>query len=446
MQTQHEPRSVRFTRARLAETRHVPPNPWRGLYAIYPFTAGGETAEPFPPLQPGHSLCLVEINLQRFRSDAISDAALEEIQRIFGYFEDHRQEMIVRFLYDWDGNGLQSEPQELPVIFRHMGQLSPLLRGFQNRIYTLQGLFVGSWGEMHGSRHLGAKSMAALTHALDEAAGGKTLLSVRCPNQWREIMQTYDPPPVEHLFDGTLRARLGLFNDGILASETDYGTYGETSRAQAPHYGVKLNREEELAFQNLLCAGTPNGGELVYGEGGFTLREIYRAFRLMRLSYLNADFDKQAFDNLRSQKNIARGRAWRGADACEYLTAHLGYRYCVRKALVKPAQGGADVQVQVENTGFACCYFPLEASLYLRTHARDTLLSVPIPCDTRRWQPGDAAWLTARISATGVPKGDYRLELGLTDPRSGKPVYLATAARGEDIRQTLLLGTLRVRL
>ncbi len=444
MQNRLEPCKVRWKPARLGEVRLIPPNPWRGLYAIYPFTIGDEAAE-LPVIRKEHSLGLVEINLVSFRDGSISDAGLHQIRRILAWFEDHRQEMILRFSYDLEGNGLKNEPHNIEIILSHIRQLAPILRRFSPRIYTLQGLFIGSWGEMHTSLHTGAKSMIALAAALDEAADGSLFVSVRCPNQWREIAQTADPTLPGRLSGGKPAARLGLYNDAILASETDYGTYGMASKAHAPHYGVKLNREEELKFQHSLCAGVPNGGELIYGDGGFTLPEIYRVFRLMRLSYLNADFDMQAIVNLRTKENPVRSRAWRSADAYTYLTEHLGYRYCVRKVTARPQPGGVTLSVQVENTGFACCYFPLEATLYLRSSDGDTALALRLPGDTRRLQPGEKHWLAAELNGLSVPQGTYQAELELRDPRSGKPVYIASAARGAQAGPALPLGTLRVR-
>ena len=54
MHNQQKPRKVRWKAARLAQALSVPPNPWRGLYAIYPFAVGGD-APVLPPLRPEHT-------------------------------------------------------------------------------------------------------------------------------------------------------------------------------------------------------------------------------------------------------------------------------------------------------------------------------------------------------------------------------------------------------
>ena len=288
--------------------------------------------------------------------------------------------------------------------------------------------------------------MIALAAALDEAADGSLFVSVRCPNQWREIAQTADPTPPDGCPAENRHARLGLYNDAILASETDLAPTGMASSAHAPHYGVKLNREEELKFQHSLCAGVPNGGELIYGDGGFTLPEIYRAFRLMRLSYLNADFDMQAIVNLRTKENTVRSRAWRGADAYTYLTEHLGYRYCVRKVTARPQPGGVTLSVQVENTGFACCYFPLEATLYLRSSDGDTALAAA-PCPgiraacSRARSTGWRRSLTAFPCRREVTRRNWSCAIRAAASPCTSPPPRGAGRPG----QTLPLGTLRVR-
>lgn len=444
MQAQSETRNVRWKAARLSEARHIPPNPWRGMYEIHKFMIGDEEAAALPPINRQYTISLVEINLLRFKEERISDAGLAQIDRIFAYFKEQKQGMIIRFLYDWDGEGLKNEPAPITAILRHMDQLSTLLIRYTDSIYTLQGLFVGSWGEMHGSRHLSAQSLITLTQALDEAAERKLMLAVRCPNQWREIFQTYDPPLEERRFDGQRQSRVGLFNDAILASDTDFGTYGQANRAQVSQYGTKLRREEELAFQNRLCAGVLNGGELVRGDGKFTLPEIYRAFKMMHLSYLNVNFDLDALNRLRQEENILHSRSWRGASAYDYLTGHLGYRYQIVKARVQHLDDGVRFRVLVENTGFACCYFPLAVRFFVRTVSGDTVQICTANEDTRLWQPGEKHWVEAPMQSTGLDDGVYHVELELTDPRSDSPVYLASAVRGEAVSETLRIGSVKI--
>lgn len=60
--------------------------------------------------------------------------------------------MILRVCYDTEGKGMEREPQRIFVVQRHMQALGSLAERYADAILTVQGVFVGSWGEMHTSR------------------------------------------------------------------------------------------------------------------------------------------------------------------------------------------------------------------------------------------------------------------------------------------------------
>lgn len=62
--------------------------------------------------------------------------------------------MILRVCYDTEGKGMEREPQRIFVVQRHMQALGSLAERYADAILTVQGVFVGSWGEMHTSRFL----------------------------------------------------------------------------------------------------------------------------------------------------------------------------------------------------------------------------------------------------------------------------------------------------
>ena len=57
--------------------------------------------------------------------------------------------MILRVCYDTEGKGMEREPQRIFVVQRHMQALGSLAERYADAILTVQGVFVGSWGEMH---------------------------------------------------------------------------------------------------------------------------------------------------------------------------------------------------------------------------------------------------------------------------------------------------------
>ena len=135
---------------------------------------------------------------------------------------DSDKKWIVRFLYDWNGENEQYEPENLDIILQHMEQVGDVLREYHSCIYTLQGLFIGNWGEMNGTKYTDPDSMRELAARLADVSDASTFLSVRTPAKWRKITGEAAP---DGWTENPLAKRLGLFNDGMLGSVSDYGTY-----------------------------------------------------------------------------------------------------------------------------------------------------------------------------------------------------------------------------
>ena len=174
-------------------------NPFCGLYTIYRYFCHEEIMPDLQlpieqcPLEDNQGISLVEINLNAFSDAALSEDALSIVERIFRFFQRAGRPMILRFLYDWDGINIQLEPKSIQIIKRHMSQLSPLLKKYTAWIYILQGLFVGSWGEMHNSRYLSPTSLYGLATHLMDCLGEATFMSVRSPATWRTVARSFSP-------------------------------------------------------------------------------------------------------------------------------------------------------------------------------------------------------------------------------------------------------------
>ncbi len=402
-------------------------NPWRGFYQIHRFRAE-DPSVPEVWLSPEQSLCLVEINLAHFASEPLPPEALARVEEIFACFQQHRREMIVRFLYDWDGDGLRHEPLHIGTVLGHIRQLKPAMLRYERAIYLHQGLFVGSWGEMHTSRHLSEEAVTELAHALYESTGGHTFLALRCPHYWRQLFRTYDP-----CGGGEMGRRFGLYNDAILGSSTDLGTYGEIPQTASRTYGDKLSRAEELEFQSELCLRVPNGGEAV-GEGAKDVSALVKTLKRMRVSYLNSDHDPAAVNHWRTTRCGTGGAIWRNRSAYAYLAAHLGYRFMLVRASVARNRGGHEARISLRNRGFSGCYHAFEVSLIVRGEGGVERVYL-IPTDTREWQPGVKISLSVHFEGTGT------LALRIFDPMSGKAIRLGNLPMDESGAH--VLGKLR---
>lgn len=438
-----------------AEKPEVLCNPYCGVYSIYRFFADHERLQPEEVLieeievPQEHRLCLIEINLVHFKETELSETALSIVDRIFLHFTSLGRQMIVRFLYDWEGKGVLNEPKDIGIILGHMKQLSPLLKEYSEHIYILQGLFIGSWGEMHNSRYLGERQLELLAKELYECSGGNIQLALRCPSFWRMICNTDQPLTEELAFSDTRRARFSLFNDGIMASETDYGTYGRIRAGETRNYQEKWVREEELEFQNELCSFVSNGGEVINENPFNDLPHAIDTLRRMRISYLHEGYDEQVLNKWKSSRSGITNALWRDRSGYEYIIAHLGYRFRLEAASllsVAGREGDLKASVRICNTGFAPCYQRLRVRFVLRTVSYSETYEYEVDTDTRRWRPQEKVELETHIPVTSLGDSKYILCFGLYDPRSQAPVLIANTFSVPDHTGMYHLGSLSIRL
>ena len=168
--------------------------------------------------------------------------------------------------YFWDGKAQKTEPSDFYRIKNHIQQVSAKVNAHADCIYILQGLFIGNNGEMNNTNYGDIDQMRQLAETLAKNISPSIYLAVRTPAQLRGIL--YSRTPMAGQSDeGSLASRLGLFNDGMLGSVYDLGTYDDTPLTSASEFNEQGTRSEELLFQNKLCQYVPNGGYYPAGCG-----------------------------------------------------------------------------------------------------------------------------------------------------------------------------------
>ena len=414
-------------------------NPYIGWYQLYNYllTADGsyDTSE-ISEQDYGPGLVMLQFNLQNFADAPVSEAGLRQLTDILAAWHSTGRQLIVRFLYDWDGNAPEQEPESLSLILEHMSQTAEIVNRHTDCIYILQGIFVGSWGEMHSSNYMNEEDMLTLVHHLASVTNPDIFLAVRTPEQWRTIAQSAAPLSASEAFDGSLAARLSLFNDGFMGSETDLGTYAEAD-ASFPLSGFgKRFRQAELLFQEELCLYVPNGGEVVidnpYNDFPAAVQDLARA----HVSYLNSTYDRDVLSKWR--ESVYHGEPlFDGMDGYDYISRHLGYRYVLRASdfsFSLPRAETASLSLVLENVGFSGSYRSFDVSLTLKRTESSRKYVLPIQTDTRFWNPGSEILLETSFDIQKLTAGTYEIFLNISDPVSGFPVLPANeeadAAKG----------------
>ena len=423
---------IRTETVRFEESAKKLNNPNRGFYYIYDFWLSDEEVNYQKVIDDRFSqdqdtnLSLVQICLQEYRAGAISAAGLDHLKSLFQALEKTGKQLIVRFVYDREGRNLLYEPQKVEIILEHMSQVGPILQEYRDHIFTLQGVFVGNWGEMHGTRYSSEETLRRLAIHLAAVTDESTYLAVRTPVQWRSITQDLEME---------VRNRLGLFNDGMLGNETDYGSYGTVDSGTAGIY-EKWSRQEELYFQEKLCRQAPNGGEVINPNSFNDIDRAVEDMRIMHVTYLNRAYDGDVLEKW-AESVVREAGCFNGSDGYTYMERHLGYRLFIDQVDFANRfwEKRLRVDVTFKNAGFAPVYREPEVELYLWNEAEQKETGYPVDCRLSELAGGvqDNRSMKIRVSLdlTGMRRGKYEVYIRITDPTTGRRIQLANEQEEE---------------
>ncbi len=360
-----------FQRAELKESTKRLCNPDRGFYPLLAYTAGEKLnrEELGADLAEGERLVLLLVDIGQYRDRQLDEDTLAQMREVLRFLVERKRDIILRVVYDREGKSMQTEPAQFRLVTAHMEQVGALVREFGKHIFVYQGFLVGNWGEMHGSRYLAAHHLMTLAETMERYTQGNTFLAVRCPYHFRQIYGRKDR------YEEFAGCGLGFFDDGILGSDTDIGTYSLMPDEYTDWEG-SWNKKRELEFENILCQYVPNGGETVWGDGyakTLSPQQLCRYFQTKHITYLNRLYDTRVLEEWKRQQMTDAG-VWNGRDLYGYIDAHLGYRFLVTGVRVgggHRADGRRRLQVQVTiaNTGFANAYRKMQICLVTMSKA-----------------------------------------------------------------------------
>ncbi len=416
-------------------------NPYIGFYHIYGYILKDEIAYaspkdvPFVPdpetTQTKERLVQIQINLCRFQEQSLTETALSQLDTILSAWSETNYSLLLRFLYDWDGNAPKTEPNDISVILQHMEQLAPVYNKYADHIFMIHGLFTGNHGEMHHTHFDSPEDLKLLASKLAETADPSIYLSVRTPYQWRTITGADNYEELSAMPDSPYLNRLGLFNDGMFGTEADTGTYSRP-------------RAEEIAYQDALCQTVPNGGEAVIDNPYNDLDNAVADMKLMHVSYLNSVHDPSVINKWKN--TIYTGQdVFNGVTGFEYVRNHLGYRYVLRSSSIVRdyINGQVKLRVAIENVGFSKSYRPFSFCLTLRNTRTQETFSIPLKEDSTCLVSGETASLEVPLAMENYPAGTYELYWQTLDETFGEPIRYGNNLTLTDLGY--LLGSLRIK-
>lgn len=428
----------------LKESTRALKNPGCGWYHIYTFDLSKESSkESFYIDCEEEELVLLIIDIHAFRGcEQIPKEALEWFSSILTFFEQHDKGIILRIVYDTKGRGMEIEPSSIKIVKSHMKQLGSIIyehtsekKSLPGKILVHQGLFVGSWGEMHSSKFLTEARMKELSDTFLEATKGNCPIAVRKPVQLRQLScQKEASAPLQN----ASKTNFTLFNDAIFGSETDLGTYVTIRQSAVPENSerekIPWAREDELTWQKTklqqsFCGGEVLGGMNTLSESSgntdhptktLDWHQVVAELAKMHVSYLNSIYSKEVLDDWKAQRIM-----WNGKEISEYdyVGRHLGYRFtvthvkisCVSREKKKQTQNqisSSIVTLTIKNTGFANLCEEAVCRLIL-TENNENIKAFEIKSDPRTWNSITDTVIECRIPQEIWPQQSKQTKLFL---------------------------------
>lgn len=420
-----------------AVTTELLANPYQGFYQIHgylltPDVSADNLQNQLQEDYKHHTadpLTLIEINLRRYQNQDLDQSALEQVDQILSFWEEKQFQIILRPLYDWDGKSSETEPHTVEQIEAHMDQLAPIINGHKQAVFSMQGIFVGDFAEMHSTPYMENSTLIRLMKHLAEVTDPEIYLAVRTPAHRRIILDSMETDLGTDAHSGSLPARIGLFNDGMLGSGNDLGTYGDIPLQDSQSPSDKLVREDELSYQNVLCRFVPNGGEVTLDNPFNDIENAITDLRTMHVSYLNSEHHAEVLDKWKNS-TVTTDDAWNHTDGYTYVQAHLGYRFSYEDLSSEAFDFWNDdtlqLAIQVHNSGFSNCYVPMTGTLTITDEAGQTVASYDLSDgDLRSLDSNTSLAFHCDLPVQEMMDNTYTIYYRITDQITEREILLA---------------------
>lgn len=300
-------------------------------------------------------------------SQDLTEDALNVLQQTFDNIRANKGFVIVRICYDPWYNGRSNVTPEHKWVLRHVEQLAPVLSKNTDVIVALEMGMHGAYGEMHSDTSITYDRVAEATNLMLRNTPPELKILTRTGNYSAKVLG-FDNWGVDFRIDGEKFAeiakakgdtmyRVGMFNDGYLGTQYDYGTWGADCK-------TSICREEGVAWLEKYGINTPYGGEALTTAGGFEVINTpeflsYEGFRT-HTSYLNVQWNNNLIDGWKKSHFEGKDFEYDGSKidsltGFKYVNDHLGYRFVLRESWMSDTVGFDHVlhaKFRVQNVGF----------------------------------------------------------------------------------------------
>lgn len=301
------------------------------------------------------------------KNQDLTEDALNVLQQTFDNIRDYGGHVIVRICYDPWYYGRSNVTPEHEWVLKHVKQLAPVLSKNTDVIVALEMGMHGAYGEMHSDTNITYDRVAEAVNLMLRNTPPELKILTRTGNYSAKVLG-FDNWGVDFNIDGDkfkeiakakgdTMYRVGMFNDGYLGTQYDYGTWGADCK-------TSICREEGVAWLEKYSIHTPYGGEALTTANGYQVINTpeflaYEGFRT-HTSYLNIQWNNNLIDSWKKtpfkQKDFDYDPA-RDEDLTgfKYINDHLGYRFVLRESWLSDTVGDDGMlraKLRIQNVGF----------------------------------------------------------------------------------------------
>lgn len=301
------------------------------------------------------------------KNQDLTEDALNVLQTTFDNIRANRGFAVVRICYDPWYNGRSNVTPDHEWVLKHVKQLAPVLSKNTDVIVALEMGMHGAYGEMHSDTNITYDRVAEAVNLMLQNTPPELKILTRTGNYSAKVLG-FNNWGVDFHIDGEKFAeiakakgdtmyRVGMFNDGYLGTQYDYGTWGADC-------ATSICREEGVAWLEKYGINTPYGGEALTTAGGYQVINTpeflsYEGFRT-HTSYLNIQWNNNLIGGWKASQFSGKDYEYDGSKVdsltgFKYINDHLGYRFVLRESWVTDTVGADGIfkaKVRIQNVGF----------------------------------------------------------------------------------------------
>ncbi len=300
-------------------------------------------------------------------SQDLTEDALNVLQTSFDNIRSYGGKVIVRICYDPWYNGRSNVTPEHKWVLRHVEQLAPVLSKNTDVIMALEMGMHGAYGEMHSDTSITYPRVAEAANLMLRLTPPELKILTRTGNYSAAVLG-FENWGVDFHIDGDVfkqiaeakgdtMYRVGMFNDGYLGTQYDYGTWGADCK-------TSICREEGVAWLEKYSINTPYGGEALTTASGYQVINTpeflaYEGFRT-HTSYLNIEWNYNLINDWKAKHFTGKDFEYDGTKidsltGFKYIEDHLGYRFVLRESWLRDTVYNGELfkaKLRIQNVGF----------------------------------------------------------------------------------------------